>query len=120
MILSKLRKWIGIAFIFVLLMGVTGCDNEGQSGLLHKTIRGTIISYEETENGLVAVLDAENRSSDVRVRFLEETMWFGDDALRARIEARETGIFVTVLSEYPTKNFDNIYPVTGINEGWTR
>ena len=116
----KARKYLGFILVCMLLIGLIACNRQSSSGSDCKTIRGTIIAYEETENGLVAVLDAENRSSDVRVRFLEETMWFGDDALRARIEARETGIFVTVLSEYPTKNFDNIYPVTGINEGWTR
>lgn len=86
-------------------------------GKLPLVFKGVILSYEETEEGLVLVIDDVYSSKDLRLIINDETLTdIHDpaDPICAVIEERQVGIVVKGVSEYWEKTQYEEYPITVI------
>ena len=79
-----------------------------QNQLLHKSIIGTILSYQQKSDGLTIVLDDIATSSDKVILITEDTM-FRDNLLKQNIFDMKTGLCVEVESEFWTQTYDGVY-----------
>ena len=113
---SHNAKKMGIvALVIALAVLLTACETYGNKGLVHKSIRGMIVGYEQSGKGLIVTIETSPRIDPIEVLILEDTMW-GSSELMERMVAQEIGIYVSVESEYLEHSFDGVYPAVAISE----
>lgn len=117
MISKKKKCCIAVIMLLILIWALSILANNGESkgNFLHKNFYGTIISYEETVNGLTFVLDNDTTTAD-RVFIITEDTMFEDDVLEQKIFSYEEQLYVEIASEYYSQDVEpwGIYPVTAI------
>ena len=114
------KIWCTIIICTTLLVGIATMIitnyPQAENQLLHKTIIGTILSYMQTSDGVIVLFDDYATSSDKEILITEATL-FTDDLLKQRIFNLETGLYITVESEFWTQTYDGIYPAVLISPG---
>ena len=112
------KIWYIVAFVVAALIGsvILWCVKNAQNTnqLKHKSITGTILSYEQAPDGLTFLIDDDATSSDKEVVITQDTM-FKDELLKQSIFDLETGSYVTVESEFWTQTYNGIYPAIMIS-----
>ena len=112
---NKKKKWryiiIASCIILVLLNSYLKERREKELARGHWSFKGTILSYEQTEDGLTFTID-DIRYLEPCTMILKEDTIFGPHELEERLKNYETGIYVEIESDYYIKDFNNIYPVT--------
>ena len=108
------KRWGAVALVaaalilLVLILYVKKAQMQ-QNHMLHKSITGTVLSYEQTSEGMTVVVDDDATSSDKVILIIEDTM-FTDDLLKQSIFDMKTGLYITVESEFWTQTYDDVYP----------
>lgn len=102
--------------IFLLIAGVaTILANLGKpepyNRYVTKKFYGVIISYEDTEEGLVFDLDVLGYTSHRKFLITDYTMYAGSEIEQAIMD-KVTGIQVLIISEFWTQDSPSSYPVT--------
>lgn len=108
-----LKKLFLFMMIGVLVL-MPAC-REQKSGGAHKEIYGTVISYEETESGLVFTMTDKLMSQTYNKSYTKDILvtditLFSDDALKGEILSKKVGLYVYVDSEYLENRKDELYP----------
>ncbi len=107
------RRWLVVAILIAALTYLSVMwflrDSHIPNQLRHKTITGVILSYQQTSEGLVFVIDDDATSSDKEILITESTL-FADNSLEQSIFDAQTDLYVTVESEFWTKDYDGRYP----------
>ncbi len=112
-----------ISLILVACFALSACgglagigDNPEETGLIFTQFRGEILGYEETDDGLIVLIDDIFSNDERRVIIKNNTrVYTEDDPIREVIEARRTGTVVFVHSEhFISQEYPNPYPVTTI------
>ena len=111
---SVKTRWGVVALVaaVLILLVIILCVKKAQmpqNQMLHKSITGTVLSYEQTSEGMTFVVDADATSSDKVILIIEDTM-FTDDLLKQSIFDMKTGLYITVESEFWTQTYDGVYP----------
>ena len=103
--------FLAVICVYVL----TACTNPDQTheGMLHKSVQGKVIAYQQNEQGLLISVETYSNVSPILVLISENTMW-GSDELRERILEKELNIYVYIESEYALNDFDGIYPAVSV------
>lgn len=103
-----------VLFIVIVLLFLHHNNRTSKNEFIHKTFPGTILSYEQTDQGLTFVLDHDGTTNN-KVFILSENTMFPDTALEEKIRSQETGIRVTVESEFWTHDSHDVYPAVMIS-----
>ena len=82
------KRWGIVALVatVLILLVIILCVKKAQmpqNQMLHKSITGTVLSYEQTSEGMTFVVD-DATSSDKVILIIEDTM-FADDLLKQSI-----------------------------------
>lgn len=112
-----MKKRIIISVIAVVLLLVVLCvfwpRPRAKNEFVHSTFHGVVLSYEETDDGLLMVIDNDATPADRTFLITDSTM-YPVETTKEQILNRETGFRVTVESEYWTLDTKDIYPATMI------
>ena len=76
-----------------------------ESHFVHWTFHGTVLSYEDAEDGLRMVID-NDATSDNKTFLITDSTMFPDETTKEQIQNRKTGFRVTIESD--------LYPATMI------
>lgn len=124
-----IRRRIIIGLCLVSLVAVIASvpillqRNQQESRLLHRDFWGVILSYEETENGIVITLDNDSTESHRHFLWNADTRYI-DPETEARLQRRLTGWHAVLTSEYLTSDVSDpaeyIYPLFSamIDDRW--
>lgn len=112
------KTWCIIAICVALLVGIIAIvianNPQTTNQLKHKTITGTVLSYQQTSGGLIVLIDDTATSSDKEILVTEDTL-FADDLLKQSMLDLKTELYVTVESEFWTQTYNGIYPAVLIS-----
>jgi hypothetical protein len=106
----------------VLIISLSSCnnlsdsDNVKETQFIVSTIKGEILGYDETDDGLVITIDDYYTDEDKRVIINKSSNAFSDnDPIKGIIDERILGAVVCVQSEHPEDlDINAVYPVTTI------
>lgn len=113
-----------ISLILVVCFAFSACggladinDNTEETGLIATQFHGEILGYEDTEDGLVILINDIFNNRERRVIIKNGTTTYSDDEpIRKIIENRKLGVLVFIHSEhFISQNHEDPYPVTTIS-----
>lgn len=100
---------ICVALLAGIIAMVIANYPQATNQLKHKTITGTTLSYVQTSDGVIVLVDDDATSSDKEILITEDTL-IADDLLKQSILNLKPGLYITVESEFWTQTYDGIYP----------
>ncbi|MBQ9168987.1 MAG: hypothetical protein IJX67_11355 [Oscillospiraceae bacterium] len=112
------KIWCILIICVVLLAGIIAMvitnNQQATDQLKHKTITGNILSYMQTSDGVIVLVDDDATSSNKEILITGDTL-FTDDLLKQSILNLETELYIIVESEFWTQTYDGIYPAVLIS-----
>lgn len=113
-----------ISLILVACFAFSACgdlaginDNTEETGLIATQFHGEILGYEDTEDGLVILINDIFNNRERRVIIQKGTITYSDDEpIRDVIENRKLNVLVFIHSEhFKSQKYEDPYPVTTIS-----
>ena len=112
-----------ISLILVACFALSACsgladidDNTEETGLIFTQFRAEILGYEDTEDGLILLINDIFNNKERRAIIKKGTVTYSDDdPVRKIIENRKLGALVFIHSEhFMSQKYEDPYPVTQI------
>jgi len=100
-----------IIAVLALILSVRFITSGKSNSLIHKTFSCEIVSYIDSEDGIMVVCDDDATTSRKTIFISEDTM-FTDDSIKEKIFNKEIGIKILVESEFWTQDSNDYYPAT--------
>ena len=112
-----MRKKLPLTILIVTVLLIAGVAiisahfEKPNNSFVNEQFYGEIISYEDTEDGLVFVLDVRGNISHTRFLITDSTM-YSDSEIEQAVMDHVTGKKVIIISEFWTQDSLSTYPAT--------
>ena len=108
---KKYKEYValGLALLFVAFLFVFSYKHEAENRYVHQTFRGTILSYEDSDDCIVLTID-DDYSNSPRSFIINEDTMYTDDLIRQQVISKTVGIRIIIESEFWTLDDHETYP----------